>query len=100
MGTCSNRFSLSPFRNGALERAVSDTNDAVNKVAEKMISATKGYVERALAPILNRLAAVESTKTSLDQLGPRVSTVELRCGALALLLGRSNPEGIKDLEKL
>jgi hypothetical protein len=76
------------------------TDARIKETADKMIATTKLYVERAIAPILDRVAAAESVKSAVDQLGARLSTVELRCGALALLLGRSNPEGVKDFEKL
>ncbi len=61
----------------------------------------KEHVERSLSPIIERLSEeVKALGTRQSASETRQSTSETRIGGLALALGRSNPEGVAELEAL
>src|SRR5438874_1572741 len=54
---------------------------SLKEVADRMIAATRKFVADAIAPLSTRLATVET-------MGTRVSAMETRCAALAMILAK------------
>src|SRR5688500_6644692 len=114
-----------PSRDVREEEAARKANEVAEKdarfakwgqVKEVLLAVTKNVViQKLFAPLRARVSKLEAKidvvptaiaipfkeySQKFDELGTRVANLEMKCGALALSLGRSNPEGAVELEAL